>query len=70
MYLFDLLVLLPKGIMIRIKFDGTPTEFCFTTGARTTGRKIGELANRGRSSAMVNEIIPLWHAQELYIHCC
>lgn len=69
MYLFDLLFRLPPHVMVRVKFDGNPTPFCFTTGKKTTGESVARLSRAGMDAATVNEIIPLWHAQELYIRC-
>ena len=69
MTISDLLFRLPPHIFVRIKFYGNPDPFCFTTGNRTTGKKLVELMDAGLSEVKVNEIIPLWHAQELYIKC-
>lgn len=69
MYLTDLLFTLGKGVFVRIKFDGNSEPFCFTTGKSNTSRKVVELMEADRGDAKVYEIIPLWHAQELYIRC-
>lgn len=69
MYLTDLLFTLEPGIFVRIKFYGFADPFCFTTGVRTTGKKVAELVNHGFNEAKVAAISPLWNAQELYIHC-
>lgn len=69
MYLTDLLFTLGKGVLVRIKFDGNPEPFCFTTGSYNTSRKVTELLDADRGESKVYEIIPLWHAQELYIRC-
>lgn len=69
MYLTDLLFRLPKGVFVRIRFDGESEQFCFTTGTRRTGDKVLELMEHGKDACKVYEITPLWHAQELYIRC-
>ena len=69
MYLSDLLFTLESGVFVQVKFDGNPKPFCFTTGKKKTGQKFTELVNHGLGEAKVYEIMPLWHAQELYIRC-
>lgn len=69
MYLTDLLFTLGKGVFVLIKFDGNPKPFCFTTGKYNTSQKVTELLDTDKGESKVYEIIPLWHAQELYIRC-
>ena len=69
MYLLDLLFTLPPNVHVRVKFDGNPNEFCFTTGKRNTGKNVGELSRDGHAESKVHDTYPLWHAQELYLKC-
>lgn len=69
MYLLDLLFTLPPHVHVRIKFDGSPDEFCFTTGERNTGKNVGLLAKEKRDGSHVHDCIPLWGARELYLKC-
>lgn len=69
MYLFDFLFTLPPNVYVRIKFDGSADEFCFTTGERNTGKNVAALTRDGRTESKVHDTYPLWHAQELYLKC-
>ena len=69
MYLVDLLFKLPPNVPVRIKFMDNGHTYCFTTGNRKTAEKCGEIHAMERDVPKVNNIYPLWHAQELYIEC-
>lgn len=69
MFLTDLLFRLPPKVFVRIRFVGEMDTFCFTTGKRNTGQNVVKLVEQGKGSVKVNQIIPLWHAEELYIEC-
>lgn len=68
-YLFDVLFTLPPKIFVRISFAGSSGTFCFTTGKRNTETNVRKIRDAGIDGVRVREMIPLWHAQELYIRC-
>ena len=69
MYLADLLFRLPPNVPVRIRFRGSDSTYCFTTGPRNTGRKTAEIIATEHNDPKVDNIYPLWHANELYIEC-
>jgi hypothetical protein len=69
MFLADLLFRLPPSVPVRIRFRGSGDTYCFTTGPRTTGRKTAEIIATEHTELKVDNIYPLWHANELYIEC-
>lgn len=73
MYLTELLFMLPAKVNVRIKFLGSDKYFAFTTGPKKTRTAVEDIMQMERNSCsrslLIHEIIPLWHAQELYITC-
>lgn len=69
MYLLDLIFRLPPNVFVHVKIRGNKHDFSFTTGKRNNAKNGKLILDECGHDVKVDNIYPLWHAEELYVEC-
>ena len=67
MSLIDLIFRLPPNVFMCVRIKGNERDLCFTTGKRNNGKNCKLIIDECGRDVKVDNIYPLWHAEEFYV---